>query len=168
MGTHNRKGWVLAASFVSCIGLAAMPASALEPHAEMKLIRIGDVQYMSGGVSKKEMTVLDGRASAFHVRVSFVGKSSADNVQQVSVTLVRRDEGNSVIRLRTAGPVLLMTLPAGPYSLAAMSPGAAPVYSEFDLESGVHQDLRVELDTTPAADPPLTNTAVASSSTNRL
>jgi hypothetical protein len=129
-------------------------------------MRVGDMLYMSGGGSRAERTVLDHRASDFQVRVSFIGKNETENVRQVFVTIVERKEGNTVIKLKTAGPVLLMNLPAGRYTLTASTlRGTEGVASELDLEVGKKEDLRVVLDD---AVTPSIQAATAAASSNRL
>lgn len=161
MYTRHLNSWGLLTCVVSCFGLAATPAFALEPEATMRLIRVGDVHYMSGGMTPKERDVLTRRASWFPVIVSFVGKTNQDHVERVSVTIVRRDEGNSVIRLKTAGPVLLMSLPPGNYTLSASAPGAEAVHSQLDILPGKLENIEVALDT--AAVPSRSATALAAS-----
>ena len=163
MYTRHRNGWGLLTCVVSCLGLIATPVFAIEPSAEMRLMRVGEVLYMSGGGTQKERDMLTRRAAAFPVMVSFVGKTSQDRVQRVSVTIVSRKEGNSVIRLKTAGPVLLMTLPPGNYTLSAMSPGAEAVHSQLDILEGKLENLEVALGT--AAVPARSATAMAAANT---
>ena len=158
----NLRNLLLLTGFASCLRLAT-PAFAVEPHAELKILRVGEMVYMSGGVSRAERTVLDNRASEFPVRVDFVGQTGNERVREVFVTIVERKEGNCVIRLKTAGPVLLMTLPAGQYTLAATTVrGTEAVLSELDLEPGKKEGLRVVLGNEP------TRIATASTSSNQL
>jgi hypothetical protein len=131
----------------------------------MRLMRVGDVQYMSGGSNQKERDVLTRRAAAFPVVVSFVGRTNKDRVERVSVTIVKRDEGNSVIRFKTAGPVLLMSLPPGNYTLSAMSASSEPVHSQLDIVPGKIENLRVALDTKTA---PAARSATATAAPNTL
>jgi hypothetical protein len=161
MYTRQFDRWGLLICVVSCLGLNASRGFALEPSAEMRLIRVGDVHYMSGGRTQKEREVLTRRAAAFPVVVSFIGKTSQDHVRRVSVTIVRRDEGNSVIRFKTAGPMLLMSLPPGHYTLSAMSPGAEAVHSQLDILPGKLENLEVALET--KANPTRSVTVLAAS-----
>ncbi|HET8932606.1 MAG TPA: hypothetical protein VFN67_04160 [Polyangiales bacterium] len=155
---------MLVTGFASCLG-AATPTFAVEPHAELRLMRVGDMLYMSGGGSRAEQTVLDHRASDFQVRVNFIGKDARESVRQVFVTIVERKEGNAVIKLKTAGPVLLMNLPVGRYTLtASTSRGTEGVASQLDLEVGKKEDLRVVL----GAVTPSIQAATAAASSNRL
>jgi len=163
MYTRHGYGWGLLTCVVSCLGFDASPTLAIEPAAEMRLMRVGDVQYMSGGSTPKERDVLKRSAAAFPVMVSFVGKTSEDRVHRVSVTIVRRDEGNSVIRLKTAGPVLLMSLPPGNYTLSAMSPGAEAVHYPLDILPGKLENFELALETTN-----LTRSATALAASNTL
>lgn len=161
MYTRHLNGWGLLACVVSCFGLAATSAFALEPEATMRLMRVGDVHYMSGGMTPKEREVLTRRASWFPVTVSFVGRTSQDHVERVSVTIVERAEGNSVIRLKTAGPVLLMSLPPGKYTMSAMAGGAEAVHAQLDILPGKLENIEVALGT--AAVPTRSATALAAS-----
>jgi hypothetical protein len=148
---------------VSCLGLAASPVFAIEPEASMRLMRVGDVHYMSGGGTKKEHDALARSAAAFPIVVSFVGKTSKDRVHRVSVTIVERKEGNSVIRFKTAGPLLLISLPPGNYTMSAMAPGAEAVHYELDVLPGKLENLELALDTAKA--PARLATALAASNT---
>lgn len=165
MHKRNLSGWGLLTYVVSCLSLAATSALAVEPHAQLRLLRVGDVQYMSGGSNQKERDVLTQRAAAFPVVVSFVGRTDKDRVHRVSVTIVKRDEGNSVIRFKTAGPVLLMSLPPGNYTLSAMSPGSEAVHLQLDILPGKIENLRMALDTTT---PPTARSATALAASNAL
>ena len=157
---------LLLTGFASCIGLTA-PVFAIEPHADLKILRVGDMLYMSGGVSRAERTVMDHRASDFPVRVDFVGQTGKERVREVFVTIVERKEGNCVIRLKTAGPVLLMTLPVGQYMLSATTVrGTEMVHSELDLEPGKREGLRVVLGNEPTQ--PSRPQLTASATSNQL
>jgi hypothetical protein len=163
MYQRTLTGWGLVTCVVSCLGLGASQALAIEPEASMRLMRVGDVQYMSGGSTKKERDSLQRSAGAFPIVVSFVGKSSHDHVHRVSVTIVERKEGNSVIRLKTAGPLLLISLPPGNYTMSARSEGAETVHSELDVVPGKLENLQVALDTTAVS--ARSATALAASNT---
>lgn len=147
MNTRSRHAWGLFTCVVSCLGLSASPALAIEPAAEMRLIRVGDIQYMSGGNSQKERDALHRSAAAFPIFVSFVGKTNHDHVHRVTVTIVNRIEGNSVVRLKTAGPMLLISLPPGHYTMSAMSPGAEATHTQLDIEPGKPENLKLSIDT---------------------
>jgi hypothetical protein len=165
MFNRSVRNLVLLTGFACCASIST-PAFAVEPHAELKLMRVGNMQYLSGGVSNTERTVLDHRAADFHVRVDFVGKTGKERVREVFVTIVERKEGNCVIRFKTAGPVLLMSLPAGSYTLSATTVrGTEAVQSQLELEPGKKEGLRVVLGDEPTRTP---RTATASASSNRL
>jgi hypothetical protein len=153
MFIRKHKSWLLRVGLAASVSLSTVSAFALEPAAELKLMRVGEVQYMSGGANRKERTILDSCASDFHVRISFVGTNEQERVRQVRqvmVTLVNQVDGNTVIRLRTAGPRLLMKLPTGRYTLSATLPGMEPVISQLELEAGQVRELQVVLDAAPA------------------
>jgi len=87
-------------------------------------------------------------------------------MRQVFVTIVERAEGNSVIRLKTAGPVLLMSLPPGHYTLSATTVrGTEAVSPVIDLEQGKRGGLRAVLHDESLR---TERTATASDSANRL
>lgn len=164
MYTRSFDGWGLITCVVSCLGLTASPTFALEPEATMRLMRVGDIHYMSGGMTPKERDVLTRTAGAFRLMVSFVGKTDKDRVHRVSVTIVERKEGNSVIRLKTAGPLLLLSLPPGNYTMSAMAPGAEAVHSKLNVLAGKSENFEVALDTASAP----TRSATAFAASNAL
>lgn len=135
---------------LACSGVllcaAPQPADAAEPLAPMRVVQVGDVQYISGGASRAERRELEARTVDFRVQVSFVAKDLEAKAQPVAVKLKRKGEASRPINLTAAGPLLLVNMPSGTYTLSASMPGGTAVESQFELQPGEIEHLDIHLD----------------------
>lgn len=112
----------------------------------MRVVQVGDVQYISGGASKAERRELEARTVDFRLQVNFVAKELEAAPKRVAVKLKRRGEAGRALDLTAAGPLLLVNMPSGTYTLSASMNGATPVESQFELQPGEFEKLDVNLE----------------------
>ena len=124
---------------------AVQPAFAAEPLAPMRVVQVGEVQYISGGASRAERRELEARTVDFRLQVKFVAKELEAAPKRVVVKLKRQGEAGKPLDLTAAGPMLLVNMPSGSYTLSASVDGAAPVESRFELQPGEFEKLDIQL-----------------------
>jgi hypothetical protein len=112
----------------------------------MRVVQVGDVQYISGGASKAERRELEARTIDFRLQVNFVAKELEAAPKRVAVKLKRQGEAGRPLDLTAAGPLLLVNMPSGTYTLSASINGASPVESQFELQPGEFEKLDLNLD----------------------
>jgi hypothetical protein len=108
-------------------------------------VQVGEVQYISGGASKAERRELEARTVDYRVQVNFVAKDVEAPLKRVIVKLKRQGEAGGALDLTSAGPLLLVNMPSGTYTLSASMNGESPVESRFELAPGEFEKLDVEL-----------------------
>lgn len=139
-------------SSLGCSGVllcaAVQPAVAAEPLAPMRVVQVGEVQYISGGASPRERKELEARTVDFRVQVNLIAKELETAPKRVVVKLKRHGEAGRPLDLTAAGPLLLVNMPSGNYTLSASLNGAAPVESKFELQPGEFEKLDIQLDDT--------------------
>jgi hypothetical protein len=135
--SHCTKPIVAAA--LAC--LVAAPVLAAEPLVSMRVVQVGEVEYISGGKSPAEREELRARTDDFRLQINF----SAPELKRVDVKLKRHGERGRPLQLTAAGPLLLVNMPSGTYTISASSYGAAPVESQFELQPGESKELELEL-----------------------
>ena len=94
---------------------AALQASAATlPQAKTE----NGVSYLSGGIGQDEAAAM--RAEAKDYPLSMVFSAGKDNEYLAGVTVTIKDKtGKQVLNTASTGPILLVKLPAGRYSIAA-------------------------------------------------
>jgi len=100
------------------------------------------ITYMSGGVGKPEAAAM--KEEAKHYPLSMVFSAAEDNeyLAGVEVTIKNR-AGTAVLKAVSDGPIMLVKLPAGKYTVAAEAHGktlrkTVNVPSRGDREVGFH------------------------------
>ena len=134
------------------VWLSSHTAFAAEPVLPMRVVQLGEVQYISGGESKAERAELNARSSDFRLQVSFSASDPSAPPKHVDVKLLPQGEAARPIKLTTAGPLLLVNMPSGKYKLIASvhgSQGSAipqAVESQIELQAGESEQLEIKLD----------------------
>ena len=97
--------------FVAMAALAAAPAwSAIESR--------GDVSYMNGGIGKEEADEMRAQAPRFPVELQFVRINNGNEEFVVDVAIRIADRaGRVVLDLPGQGPMFLVNLPDGEYTI---------------------------------------------------
>jgi hypothetical protein len=101
--------------------LAILPAIAASQSSEITG-GSDDIEFVSGGVGRTERAQLLESAGGFNLFVSFARKADGAYLSAVNVRVEAPADGPS-IELTTEGPLLLVSLPAGDYTLTAELPG---------------------------------------------
>ena len=122
-------------------------AIAAEPPVVMHVVQVGDVQYISGGKSPAEREELLARTEDFRVQIKLGASAVVSRQNPVAIKLKRHGDNARPIQLTAAGPLLLVNMPSGTYTVIASAQDAEPVESHFKLEPGEIKQLDLELGT---------------------
>lgn len=132
-------------SLVFGLALSSGGAFAAEPPVVMRVVQVGEVQYISGGKSPAERAELRARTEDFRLQIKFAANADVSRQNPVAVKLKRQGDDARPIQLTAAGPLLLVNMPSGTYTMIASAPDAPPVESKFELQPGEIKQLDVEL-----------------------
>lgn len=103
------------------LGLA-LPAAAMTQHTLPQAKTENGVTYLSGGIGKSEAQAM--RAEAKHYPLSMTFSAAKNNEFLASVPVTVKDAaGKSVLDTVSEGPILLVKLPPGKYSVTAEAYG---------------------------------------------
>ena len=129
-----------------CLNLCvAAQVFAAEPPVVMRVVQVGDVEYISGGKSAAEREELRARTDDFRLQISFGASAEVSKQNPVAVKLKRQGDDARPIQLTAAGPLMLVNMPAGSYTVTASAQDAAPVESHFKIQPGELKQLDLEL-----------------------
>lgn len=96
---------------------AATPGNVGQPARAAEVFNPGNIAYLSGGIGQDEQQMLKSAEAQYPVKVVFANTNGA-YMSDVDVT-VNDAAGEKVLGLTTDGPVLLMDLQPGTYTLSA-------------------------------------------------
>ena len=129
--------FVTLASFVFSNGYAQAPMP--------KIQQYGSTQYISGGFGVDECKALQTDACNWPLQVMFSevprGKTIGAWVSDVDIKITNKD-GNAVLSTVTEGPILLVKLPSGTYTLTANYLGKLATRN-FTIQEGRSQSVSV-------------------------
>lgn len=118
------KIWVMALQPVVA-ALLLLGASSAHADALPPIQTRGDVQFVSGGIGKEETDALKQAESQFPLTLEFAASAekptqdaSAPHVSDALVA-IRDAQGRDVLSTRSDGPILLVRLPSGSYTVEA-------------------------------------------------
>ena len=97
--------------FYACVNGAALAQSSLQPASQ------NGVTYVTGGVGQDEVQAFRAAAPGYNLRMTFASRTGS-YLSDVDVT-IHSGAGRPVLVVRTAGPFLLVRLPAGSYQIKA-------------------------------------------------
>lgn len=136
--SNTRYGtWMTAvggAALLATTGLAqAMPAPEAVSH--------GEATYVNGGIGKLEVEAMHRIASHYPVSMTFAQRNQGANEFVAGVKLRVTDEhGKQVMTLGDSGPLLLLKIPAGKYTVHAEYDGKVKTQS-LDVTAGHHERI---------------------------
>jgi len=81
---------------------------------------VGGIAYLSGGIGQDEQEAMKSVASHYDLLVTFVESGSGAYISDVRVAIDNR-MGERVFEISTEGPLLLVKLPAGRYTVSALN-----------------------------------------------
>lgn len=142
--TQIRRMTLMSATILTLAGTPAVFAAA--PLPPMHTMESGEISYISGGVGETERDTLIERSGEYRLLVSFASSRHGAYLSGVDVTLTGSGSHASSIDLTTAGPLLLMSLPAGDYKLTASLPGWQSVQRHVEIRPGSLQQVYIVLD----------------------
>ena len=77
----------------------------------------GTIQYVSGGVAVSGMRAIDAEEHNYNLKMLFVAARNGEYLSDVNVKITD-SKGNSVLDTKTQGPVLLVKMPHGHYTVS--------------------------------------------------
>ncbi|MEP6723686.1 MAG: carboxypeptidase-like regulatory domain-containing protein [Variovorax sp.] len=113
----NRLQWIAAACIAGALQAQAQTAGAMPP---MK--GEGAVRWVCGGIGVDESTAMRAAMKSHPLSLLFARKDGA-YLAEIDVT-IQRSDGGPTLALRADGPVCLIDLPAGRYTVQAVAGGA--------------------------------------------
>jgi hypothetical protein len=88
--------------------------------AKTKPVNTGNVQYVSGGIAVSGMRAIDAEEHAYNLKMLFVGGADGEYLADVAVN-IENDKGKTFLSTTANGPVLLVKLPPGNYTVSAQT-----------------------------------------------
>lgn len=122
----------LLAALLAALFFASPLASALEERTA------GNIRYLSGGIGQDEAQEMKNAAGRYSMAMTFT-VSSGQYVSDVKV-VVKKPNGQEVLSTVTEGPMLLVDLPPGPYTVEATL-GSRTQTRKVTVGKGKHQKL---------------------------
>jgi len=84
--------------------------------AKSKPAENGAVSYVSGGVAVSGMRAIDAEEHNYNLKMLFVAAQNGEYLADVNV-MITDSKGNSILDTTTKGPVLLVKMPNGEYTV---------------------------------------------------
>ncbi|VTU13002.1 hypothetical protein SRS16CHR_00241 [Variovorax sp. SRS16] len=106
---------------VACACIAAPWAAQAQPAGMPAMRSQGAVQYVCGGIGSDESTAMRA-AMKDHPLALLFARAGGEYLANVDVT-VQDAKGGTALSMRASGPVCLIDLPAGRYTVQATSEG---------------------------------------------
>ncbi|KAF1050295.1 carboxypeptidase regulatory-like domain-containing protein [Xylophilus sp.] len=129
----------LATSFAACTLALAQPAPPAEPTAVPPLHGEGSARYRCGGIGIDESTAF--RAATRQHPLSLLFAAPGGDYQANVTVRISDAKGNQALQLRADGPVCLIDLPNGSYTVEATPEKGAPQKRSVQVTSGRPQTL---------------------------
>lgn len=137
MGRAIHGRWATAAAAAVMLATAGVAQAIPAP----KAVTHGDATYVSGGVGKLEQNAMRGMESHYPIAMTFAKHNQGANEFVAGVKLRVTDRsGKSVVDLSDGGPMLLLKVPDGKYTVRAEYEGHVKTQS-VDVTRGHHANL---------------------------
>jgi len=91
----------------------------------------GKVQYISGGIAVSGIRAIDEEEHLYNLKMLFV--ANGEYLAEIGVNITD-SKGDSVLDTTTKGPVLLVKMPPGRYTVSTKAPNGSPL--KQDVEAG--------------------------------
>lgn len=131
------------------IGLSFLLAAAIAGNAMAQaptypISERGEVDYMNGGIGREQADLMREMGAEFPVRMTFAERNQNTDEFVADVHLRITDRaGRTVLDLPGQGPIFLLQLPAGSYTVLAEHQGDVNA-RHFDVVPGRHDRLGFE------------------------
>ena len=121
---------------------AALACAAAARTVEAAVTPPTDVQYLNGGIGKEQADRMRGVSAQYPVAMTFTERNQGLDEFVADVHLrVMDSHGDTLLDLASQGPIFLLRLPQGEYSVAAEHRGDVKT-QRFDVVAG-HRDKLV-------------------------
>jgi hypothetical protein len=101
---------LLVVGLLQAVSALADPSLLPEAHTQ------NGITYSSGGISEDEATAMKAAASAYNLMLTFAEKGTGEYLADVTVT-IKDINGRTVLDTISKGPLFLIDLPAGRYTV---------------------------------------------------
>ncbi|VWX58895.1 conserved exported hypothetical protein [Burkholderiales bacterium 8X] len=118
---HNQLATTWRAAALAAIGLFATVAAEAQPSSMPAMVKQGAGQYVCGGIGSDESTAMRA-AMKDHPLALLFARADGAYLAEVAVS-IKGSDGRPAMALKASGPVCLVDLPAGQYTVEAMSEG---------------------------------------------
>jgi hypothetical protein len=119
----------------------ASPRTVTAQGSAAALPRAGEMGYLNGGIGKEQADLMRDMSAQFPVRMTFSEREEGTDAFVADVHVRVRDAaGRTLLDLPAQGPIFLLRLPQGVYTVEAEHRGEVKT-RRFDIVAGRHQDL---------------------------
>jgi hypothetical protein len=143
--------YVLGGALVGAVLAACWPTVAyaqLTAGRQVTIIQtVATSAYLTGGIGKDEQTAMRVVAKEFPLRMVFSEGKDREFLADIPM-LISDSSGNSILALRSVGPMLYVVLPQGRYKVSARFKGVTQT-QEVTLAGKAGKDLHFHWEGTP-------------------
>lgn len=139
MVTRLGHGGIVVALFAATLSAGALAQRASPAAATPN----GGIEYLNGGVGKGQADQMRELAARYPVQMTFSRHNGSQGTDEFIADVrlrVSDSAGQTVVNLASQGPIFLLRLPPGSYSVDAEHNGEVKT-RRFELAPGAHQDL---------------------------
>lgn len=116
------KNWLASALTLGALGFSMATAADELPQVQ----RYGDTEFMTGGIGMHQSQAMRTLADQYSLQILLLERDNGSNAYSAGEeVLIRDSSGNEVLRTIADGPILLVDLPAGAYTLTGLRHGQA-------------------------------------------
>ena len=131
----------------ACAGISAMllvAAASADDGALPPLQHVGELSYISGGIGLDESSAMKAQAGTYALALTFAARVGDRDAYTSDVQLtIAKADGTSMLDIKSAGPYLLVNLPAGKYRVTAIF-GEISKTQQVQIAAGAHRQLVFE------------------------
>ena len=126
-------------------GLAIAPALPAQADLPRQEHMQGSIAYVSGGIGEDEAQAMKQAAASYPLTLELAAPSGGPHDEYVSDAKVeiRDRQGNAILSTRTEGPLVLIRLPSGTYTVDVAWNGAVK-HKTIDIDTGKRQHVVLE------------------------
>ena len=131
------------ARFVLLLGVLFTAGAMAQAQPGKHIPRQGEMGYLNGGFGEEQADLMRSMTSQFPVRMTFSRHNATHATDEFVADVKLRvtdSAGQTVLDLASQGPIFLLRLPEGSYSVEAEHEGQMKT-RRFDVLPGRHQEL---------------------------